>query len=134
MNFRYAMLFVMLAGLNVYLSTVPHLGASIQNEVINQVLRKSAHVVIFALLTWFLWMALPNLNAIPCKKMLVCSSVLIAFAFIDEFLQTFTPGRRGNLIGFGFDLVGIFLALSALRWFGAMTGETWGSPIKGLVK
>ena len=127
-NVRYFMLFLMLASLNVYLSTVPHLGQSIQNEVLNQVLRKSGHVGMFALLTWFLWMALPGRGraAKPYAKILICGLVLTGVAFLSEYLQTFTAGRRGNVIGFGFDMLGILLALAALKWRGAMTSRGSG--------
>jgi VanZ family protein len=125
-NVRYFMLFLMLASLNVYLSTVPHLGQSIQNEVLNQVLRKSGHVGMFALLTWFLWMALPGRALKPYAKIVICGLVLTGVAFLSEYLQTFTAGRRGNVIGFGFDMLGILLALAALKWRGAMTSRGSG--------
>ena len=123
-NVLYFILFLMLASLNGYLSTVPHLGQGIHSEVLNQVLRKSAHVGMFSLLTCFLWMALPGRASKPNMTILICSLVLTGFAFLSEYLQTFTPGRRGNLIGFGFNILGIVLALAALKWRDAITSSS----------
>jgi VanZ family protein len=59
-------------------------------------------------------------------KILICGLVLAGVAFLSEYLQTFTPGRRGNVIGFGFDMLGIVLALAALKWRRAMTSRGSG--------
>ncbi len=128
MNYRYLIPFVFLAAFTMYLSGVPSLGASITNDFINQILRKSGHVLFFLGLTYLLWMSLPAMDRRRKFKTGFCVAILLIFAGTTEAYQTFVPGRQGNLVGFGFDALGIaIMAAYLLKGSGRRINERCGS-------
>jgi VanZ family protein len=70
-----------------------------------------AHIPAYGLLT-FLW--LRSFNAGPGHKPMLMWLViagLILFAVIDEYRQSFVPGRTGSLPDFGLDMIGMVLGV-----------------------
>jgi len=82
---------------------------------IDQVLRKSAHIIIFATLAFSFWKTLPGLDPNRWVKLAVCVLVTLGIAAFDEVHQLFVPGRSGNIIGFAYDCVGIGIGLAVAK-------------------
>lgn len=83
-------------------------------------LRKHAHVAVYAILALLLAGAFsgfpprrPTLRT--AAQLLLLVAVLAA---LDEWHQTFVPGRFGRVADVYWDLLGAALALAALRFFG----------------
>lgn len=75
------------------------------------IIKKSAHVFVFAVLTTLLYRAFINFDLaakIAAKYSFLFS---IVYAFTDEFHQSFTPGREPTLRDIAFDTVGVLLSL-----------------------
>ncbi|MBO8136826.1 MAG: VanZ family protein [Desulfotomaculum sp.] len=78
------------------------------------IVRKTAHVVLFFILTiWvFILLKIYLRNFFP---VLVLSSLIsLSLAVVDEMHQSFVPGRAGRWFDVGIDLVGITLAFILL--------------------
>ncbi len=91
---------------------MPSLGVGLfDTEILNQVVRKMAHVFLFAILTILLWRSLPDLNKQILFKLFISLIFLSAFAALDEIHQLYVAGRNGNWIGFSFDLTGVSVGL-----------------------
>ena len=82
------------------------------------VLRKIAHVTIFALL----WLAL--VRATDWRRPLAAALIAILYAGSDEFHQSFVDGRHGTPVDVAIDAVGI--ALAALAY--ALAARRRGRP------
>ena len=87
-------------------------------HLIDLILRKSAHVVIYLVLSWLILRALRSGR----KKKLTKKQLLLAFIFCflyavsDEWHQTFVPFREGVWTDVGFDSVGAFLGLKLFSY------------------
>ena len=87
------------------------------------VLRKFAHVTIFAVL------ALTLLRATRWRRPILASVIAIAYAISDEVHQSFVEGRHGAPLDVAIDAVGI--GLVALAWVlaarrrGGRPGPPW---------
>lgn len=121
MNTKYAVLFLCILGFIVYLSSVPSLRSGFTKET-DQILRKTAHIVIYAALAFSLWKALPGLEPRRGIKLLVSCMIALGIALLDETHQLFVPGRHGNLTGFSFDCIGVGIGVV----LGRMTRHTQG--------
>lgn len=81
------------------------------------ILRKSAHLLIYAALSFALllafWMLLPWRKGISVALTVLLVTVL---AFFDEYNQQFSEGRTPSLADVGIDLIGAALGL-ILFWF-----------------
>jgi hypothetical protein len=82
------------------------------------VLRKIAHVTIFALL----WLALAR--ATDWRRPFAAAVIAILYAGSDEFHQSFVDGRHGTPVDVAIDAVGI--ALAALAY--ALAARRRGRP------
>ncbi|HUT43619.1 MAG TPA: VanZ family protein [Desulfobacterales bacterium] len=121
MNYRYLALVVLWMGLIFYLSSIPSLGFGFEG-IQEQVYRKSAHVIIYGILTLLIWFSLPGFDKHLFKKIVLCGFLAIIFAVSDEIHQGFVPGRIGNAKGVLADFVGIavvitYLSIRRLRRF-----------------
>jgi VanZ family protein len=72
------------------------------------VLRKLAHITIFALL----WLTLAR--ATDWRRPILAAVLAVLYAGTDELHQTFVQGRHGTPVDVGIDAIGIGLA--ALAW------------------
>jgi len=80
------------------------------------VLRKLAHMSVYALLTLLWWRALAPLAGRPLA---VAVTIAFLYAISDEYHQSFVEGRSGNPVDVMIDSVGIGLAVWLARsdWF-----------------
>lgn len=78
------------------------------------IIKKTAHVVEYAVLFILLYRAFLNTTSFNKKQAAILSFALVLFYGIsDEYHQSFTPGREPKLRDVGFDALGGILA-----WFG----------------
>jgi len=110
MRVRYLFLLILCTVLIFYLSGIPHFSIGTQGFLI----RKLGHSFLFGMFTYFLWMSFPWFENKQIKKVLLCLLILLAVAISDEIHQSLVPGRRGNIKGVLFDLLG---GLIVLTWF-----------------
>jgi VanZ family protein len=82
------------------------------------VLRKLAHITIFALL----WLTLAR--AADWRRPILAAVVAVLYAGTDELHQTFVEGRHGTPVDMAIDAIGIGLA--ALAW--AIAARRRGRP------
>ena len=103
------------------LSATPDLSSGL--GVWDTVLRKLAHVTIFAVL------ALTLLRATRWRRPVLASVIALAYAASDEIHQSFVDGRHGTPVDVAIDAIGIGLA--ALAWMlaarrrGGRPGPPW---------
>ena len=88
------------------LSATPDLGTGL--GTIDLVLRKAAHITIYAVL----WLTLAR--ATDWRRPVAATVVALAYAGTDEYHQTLVEGRHGTPVDIAIDAIGIGLA--ALAW------------------
>jgi len=98
------------------LSATPDLSSGL--GTLDFVLRKIAHVTIFALL----WLALAR--ATDWRRPTLAAVIAVLYAASDEIHQSFVQGRHGTPVDVAIDAVGIGLA--ALAW--GITARRRGRP------
>lgn len=74
-------------------------------------IKKTAHVLIYAGLS--MWIYRASVNSGIAKKQSALISIFFSFLYglSDEFHQSFTPGRTPRLYDVGFDTIGASLAI-----------------------
>ena len=72
------------------------------------ILKKSAHVIEYAIFYRFLYRALP-------RRPILVLIISIIYALSDEFHQSFVPGRTSKLTDVGFDTLGMIISLQLIR-------------------
>ena len=112
---RYAPPLVVMA-LIFALSATPDLSSGL--GTLDVVLRKVAHVAIFALL----WLTVAR--ATDWRRPVLAAVIAVAYAASDELHQSFVEGRHGTPVDVMIDSVGIGLA--ALAW--VLTARRRGQP------
>jgi len=86
-------------------------------EAVHVGIRKLAHVVEYALLAALLARALSGQFRLARARSGIHILLMVAsVAAVDEYRQSFSPGRTGSLRDWGIDLVGAGLAVMLLRW------------------
>ncbi|UTR16451.1 VanZ family protein [Salipaludibacillus sp. LMS25] len=70
------------------------------------VLRKSAHFTLFALLGFFVFLACHKISGRAILSFVIAMVVVIAYAALDEYRQTFIPSRSGMVTDVILDTVG----------------------------
>jgi len=100
------------AGIIFTLSSIPNLESGLKQDFF---LRKIAHILEYAILTFLLFRA--GISAGWQIKKAIFFSIIIAFlyALSDEYHQTFVFGRKGRLKDVGFDSIGILI--TGLVWY-----------------
>ncbi len=63
--------------------------------LLNFLLRKAAHFFLFAMLGFFVFLALFKLSRRSLSSFIIAMIVVIAYAALDEYRQTFIPSRSG---------------------------------------
>jgi len=91
-----------LMGLIFALSAQPHLSTGLGFWDI--LLRKLAHICLFAALT-LLW--LRALSPLTARALLWAVVISVLYAISDEYHQTFVSGRSGSPVDVGIDAIGI---------------------------
>ena len=96
-------------GVIFYLSGQPDLSSGLPHFY-DWVLRKAAHITEYFILTFLLARALSR-NFNPKKALLLSAIIALAYAFSDEYHQTFIYGRLGSIKDIGIDGIGIISAI-----------------------
>jgi len=100
------------AGIIFFFSSIPDLKSGLEQDFL---LRKIAHILEFAILSFLLIRAL-NKEKLSIKRIAIYSFIFaIFYALTDEYHQSFVWGRQGSLRDVGIDGIGIFLM--AILWY-----------------
>ena len=103
---KYWLPILLWAGIIFWLSSIPDLESGLKQDFI---LRKIAHILEFAILTFLFFRALKQ-EKISLSKALIFSIIFSLFyALSDEYHQTFVLGRQGTLKDVGIDSIGILI-------------------------
>lgn len=94
---------VLWMGVIFFFSSLPDLPSN-EIDVLDFILKKSAHMIEFALL--FAWVARATKGKISWFNF----ALPIFWAFLDETHQLFVPGRGGRLTDVTIDILGILIA------------------------
>lgn len=104
------------AGLIFTLSSIPSLESGLP-ELGDLVVRKLGHMVEYAVLTLLLSRALRAHGLSPRRRWATAAFLALLYASLDEYHQSFVPGREGSPRDVLIDAFGIGLALFLpLRW------------------
>ncbi len=98
----YIILLILCTALIFCLSGIPNFSIGTQGFLI----RKLGHSFLYGIFSYLLWMSFPWFEENRIGKFLFCFLILLTVAVSDEFHQAFIPGRRGNITGVLFDLLG----------------------------
>jgi VanZ family protein len=110
--FKYWLPALVWAGVIFWLSSVPDLESGLEQDFI---LRKIAHILEYAILTFLFLRALAKEN-LSIGKIVISSIVFSLFyALTDEYHQAFVFGRESSLKDVGIDSVGIIL--TSILWY-----------------
>lgn len=83
----------------------------------DSLLKKMAHALEYALLSWLLLRALRGHSG-PSKGLRVTSVILgLLYAVSDEYHQTFVPGRHGDPLDVAIDTLGMCGAMGLDAWW-----------------
>ena len=85
--------------------------------IIEFLLRKTAHAVVFYSLTLALFFVLNRYFRTIVHAVLSASILATAAAVLDEFRQSFTEGRVSSLIDVSINMIGIAIATLSLLFF-----------------
>ena len=101
-------------GLMFVLSSIPMDGESEHLKFLMEItptVQNLLHIPLFGLLA-YLWLNALTKNGCPAKKKLIITIIItLGYGLLDEFHQTFVPGRYGSLIDSLLNLVGIFMGI-----------------------
>jgi len=110
--FNYWLPVIVWMGVIFWLSSIPDLESGLKQDFI---LRKIAHILEYAILTFILIRAL-RIENLSIKKTLIFSIIFaIFYSLSDEYHQTFIQGRQGGLKDVSIDSIGILL--TSLIWY-----------------
>lgn len=86
------------------------------------------HQLEFGGLAVFFYRLLNDFKFLSLRYVIAGSLALaIGYGFLDEFHQSFVPGRDSSLIDVGFDTLGAFIGLGLVLLWRKATGRTgWG--------
>jgi VanZ family protein len=101
---------------SVLLGLLRFLGFDVEQgtvRVINLALRKSAHAVEFGVFGYLLYRALadPLREGMQTSRAWLAMSIAASYAILDEFHQSFVPGRGASLLDCGIDMAGVLAAI-----------------------
>jgi len=105
-------------GMIFLFSSIPSLKSGLEEDFI---LRKIAHVLEFAILTFLLLRAFQPTVDQPTKVVGLAIVFSLFYSLSDEYHQTFVFGREGALKDVGIDSIGIFLM--GLIWYIKKSGR-----------
>lgn len=116
---------IALYGLITVLSHQPQLPAP--GEVVaDWIWFKSAHFLVYGTLTFFVWMALRVQGWKFERARLGTWYILVLAAVLDEFHQTFIPGRTGRVLDIFIDLLAAWSVLQILAGYNRNKFEKFG--------
>lgn len=96
------------AGLIFFLSSIPDLDSGLESDY---VLRKAAHLAVYAVLAALLWRAGRGALSLTGRTLFAFAfSLAVLYAFSDEWHQSFVPGRGASALDLALDAAGAFAA------------------------
>ena len=108
-----------------YVSDQPTLPRTTE-PLLNRVLFGLAHALEYAVLAWLLWRPLTAKGTIKDWRRSAAILLLCALcALLDEYHQSFVPGRMADWVDVTTDTAGALLALLALRHPRVARAATW---------
>lgn len=113
--FKFWLPVIVWTGVIFVLSSIPDLESGLKQDFI---LRKIAHILEYAILTFLLLRAFSAHGGLQQKSgQLLIFSIIFAlfYALTDEYHQTFVIGRQGTLKDVGIDSIGILIM--GLVWY-----------------
>lgn len=81
--------------------TLPNPGQP--GTLLNDLVAKTAHVVVYAALTGLLWRALARDRRPPARVAFAAFAITALYGLMDELHQAFVPGREATLPDVGID-------------------------------
>ena len=118
-------------GLILLLSSIPHL--TLPGYMLDQQLsRKIAHTLVYAMLCLLMWTSLPRPGSNSSVKMVSCFFFCLAVAVLDEVNQLSIPGRNGSWVGVFFDIMGVCWSLAFIGLKNDLVSRT-GARLPSLV-
>ena len=95
------------------------------------IIRKTMHFIEYAILAFLLYRAFRGTQKRrwSLSWAIQAAAIAVPFGFLDEYLQSFVPNRRGSPLDWGIDSFGVLAALTVLGTNGK--GE-WGLRLKRL--
>lgn len=104
------------AGLIFFLSSQPELKSGLP-IFLDFALRKAAHMAEYMVLSFLIFRALQR-HSLRFKKSLFLTAIFsFLYALLDEYHQTFVPGRQGSMFDVLIDVFGIMIAIEILDDF-----------------
>ncbi len=112
--FKHWLPVIVYAGFIFWLSSLPNLESGLEQDF---VLRKIAHILEYAILTFLLLRAFFSMGNQPRANKTLALAIIVAFlyALTDEYHQTFIFGRQGKVGDVGIDTIGILI--TSLVWY-----------------
>jgi VanZ family protein len=77
-----------------------------QDDVLDAIVKKSAHLLVYAILAALWLRALGRGEVMPRKGWIVALAATCLYALSDEFHQYFVPGRTASLVDLAVDWLG----------------------------
>lgn len=101
-------------GVIFYLSNQPDLKSGLESRL-DFVLRKTAHIAEYAILTFLAWRAISDREDKKGGKYLITAIIFsVLYAASDEYHQAFVAGRVGNPADILIDALGIAIAAASI--------------------
>ncbi len=108
---RYGLPPVLWMGLIFFLSAQPTLPHH-PDTLCDLILKKAGHMLEYGVLAFLFWRAFSEGGrGRPLPSALTAFVFSVLYAVLDEYHQTFVPGRNGRLTDVGIDAVGSLVAL-----------------------
>jgi VanZ family protein len=87
-------------------------------QVLDALVRKSAHMIEYGILTLLLYGSFASKDPFRWRprRALWCVFIAGAYSLTDEFHQRFVPGRHASLMDCGVDAVGAMIAIAIATW------------------
>lgn len=101
------------AGLIFFFSAQPNLNSGL--GAWDLVLRKLAHMFVFGVLLFLSWRAFRQHGVRTATALVLGAAFSLAYAFSDEYHQSFVAGRSAAIYDVAFDLAGILVAVAIIR-------------------
>lgn len=93
-------------------------------DLLNYVVRKCAHIVEYAILTYLWFRALCVAREKFLQSLMLAIVLSILYAASDEWHQSFVPTRDGTLVDVGWDATGALL-MGVFLWCVNWRGGDW---------
>ena len=102
-------------GLIFYLSSISNF--KVPDRLVNSISNNIAHFTEFFILCMLLFRAIKKSTQWEIKKIIVVSWIFsVIYAFLDEFHQSFVPGRFPSLVDIFVDTLGILSFGGVVLW------------------